>query len=146
AVQPARSSKSWLNFPTMHGSRPSRLGSHQEGALWKCLDRVTTHPPWVSNRRLGCCLTLRRIYLMRYEYRFLDSYLFLSSLYLAKFRLLGLFSRSASGPSNHRPDNPCPKYSISPSQSVEAPSVVAFPRYVPPPVAFLNLPVPPVIL
>jgi hypothetical protein len=81
-----RSSKSWLNSPTMHGSRPSRLGSHQEGALRKRLDCVTTHPPSVSNRRLRCCLTLRRIYPMRCEYRFLDSYLFLSSLHLRKFR------------------------------------------------------------
>src|SRR4029077_2143832 len=29
AVQPSRSRRSWQNFPTKHGSRPSRLRSHQ---------------------------------------------------------------------------------------------------------------------
>src|SRR5262245_57695877 len=50
AVQPSRSRRSWQNFPTKHGSRPSRLRSHQSGALRKRLDCVTTHPPSVSNR------------------------------------------------------------------------------------------------
>src|SRR4029077_16297118 len=70
AVQPSRSSKSWLNSPTKRGSRPSQLRSHQQGASRKPLDCVTTHPPWVCNRDLGCCLMLRKIYLMLCEYRF----------------------------------------------------------------------------
>jgi len=85
-VRPSPSSKSWLDSPTKRGSRPSRLGSHQEGALRKLLACVTTHPPWATNRHLGYCLTLRRIYLMLYEYPFLGSYCLPLLLHRNKFR------------------------------------------------------------